>query len=146
MYQGHLHDGSSVQRHSAGGLYPFVLFGRETPRGVRWGVLTPSGQEAWPLQSYEVAAALAAEYKAASEHHPARTREPSYNNPIAPYRARAAMADTRLDDDFSAVAPFDQEMGAIDTAYCLDAPARLPMGGCSGVIGKSWVYRPGVKD
>ena len=26
MYAGHLPDGSSVQKHSAGGLYPYVIY------------------------------------------------------------------------------------------------------------------------
>lgn len=147
MYQGHLPDGSSVQRHSAGGLYPFVLFARETERGVRWGVITPGGQID-PHWSYEGAAQIAQRLKAAHEHHAPRTREPSYNNPIAPYRARAAMADARLDGDYSAEtwATADYEMGALETAYCLDAVNRLPVGGTSGVIGKSWAYRPGTKE
>ena len=42
-YQGHLPDGSSVQKHSAGSCYPYVVFGQETPEGLRYGVITPLG-------------------------------------------------------------------------------------------------------
>ena len=41
VYAGHLADGSSVQRHSAGPLYPNVLFVQETPTGRQWGVIGP---------------------------------------------------------------------------------------------------------
>ena len=44
-YQGHINDGSSVQKHSAGPLYPCVLFAQETPKGLQWGVITPQCQE-----------------------------------------------------------------------------------------------------
>lgn len=39
MYQGHSNDGSSVQNHSVGDLYPFVVYAQETPQGMRWGVV-----------------------------------------------------------------------------------------------------------
>lgn len=29
MYQGHLNDGSSVQKHSAGGLYPYIIYAKQ---------------------------------------------------------------------------------------------------------------------
>lgn len=45
MYQGHLADGSSVQKHSAGGLYPNVIFVRQLGELKVYGVLTPSGAE-----------------------------------------------------------------------------------------------------
>lgn len=41
-YQGHLPDGSSVQKHSAGSAYPFIVFGQETPKGLRFGVMGPA--------------------------------------------------------------------------------------------------------
>jgi len=40
-YQGHLADGSSVQKHSAGPLYPYVIFAQETVRGIEYGVIGP---------------------------------------------------------------------------------------------------------
>lgn len=42
MYQGHLSDGSSVQRHSAGSNYPYVV-GKQEGRLLPWFVLAPSG-------------------------------------------------------------------------------------------------------
>lgn len=39
--QGHAVDGSSVQKHSTGALYPRVIFAYETPNGMRWGVSGP---------------------------------------------------------------------------------------------------------
>lgn len=41
MYLGHLNDGSSVQRHSAGDIYPVVIYGQQTPTGVAYGLITP---------------------------------------------------------------------------------------------------------
>jgi hypothetical protein len=40
-YQGHLPDGSSVQAHSAGGLYPYVLIAQETRLGLMHGYIDP---------------------------------------------------------------------------------------------------------
>lgn len=43
-YQGHLPDGSSVQKHSAGGAYPYVLVLRDSQRpGEKfdWGLIGP---------------------------------------------------------------------------------------------------------
>jgi hypothetical protein len=54
MYQGHLPDGSGVQRHSAGGLYPFVIFAQETPSGLQYGVIDP-GQDGRLVGSYDLA-------------------------------------------------------------------------------------------
>jgi len=42
MYQGHLPDGSSIQRHSAGSHYPFIVVGRESEFGLLWGVQAPN--------------------------------------------------------------------------------------------------------
>lgn len=45
LYQGHLPDGSSIQRHSAGGLYPFVIVARDSidalDKHLMYGVLRP---------------------------------------------------------------------------------------------------------
>lgn len=41
MYQGHLSDGSSVQKHSAGPLYPFVLYIHEIEGERFWCVIGP---------------------------------------------------------------------------------------------------------
>ena len=41
MYEGHLPDGSSVQRHSAGPLYPYVIAARQHGSALEWGVTGP---------------------------------------------------------------------------------------------------------
>ncbi len=61
-YQGHLSDGSSVQKHSAGGLYPYVIFAKDTPHGLRYGVLCPNGHET-ELYPYYQAEATAERFK-----------------------------------------------------------------------------------
>lgn len=38
MYQGHSNDGSSVQNHSVGDLYPFVVYAQQQVWGMGWGV------------------------------------------------------------------------------------------------------------
>lgn len=59
---GHLPDGSSVQRHSAGGIFPGVIFAQETPEGLRYGLIHPKGLPGGQLQkSYDEAVALAEE-------------------------------------------------------------------------------------
>ena len=62
-YQGHLPDGSSVQRHSAGGLYPYVVYAREVACATVWGVMTPDGREGL-VGSYDDAVHKAEEMKA----------------------------------------------------------------------------------
>lgn len=47
QYQGHLSDGSSIQRHSAGGLYPYVIAARQSGSKLEYGVVTPGGQYIW---------------------------------------------------------------------------------------------------
>lgn len=68
-YTGHAPDGSGLQSHSIGGLYPFIIvgFGDDT-----WGVLTPSG---WTFRgcltvghAQEVAEALKRQYDARRAH------------------------------------------------------------------------------
>lgn len=39
MYQGHMNDGSSVQRHSAGDTYPFVIYAKQDGSDMNWGVV-----------------------------------------------------------------------------------------------------------
>ena len=58
-YAGHMPDGSSVQRHSAGGLYPIVLFAKETTCGRLWGVITPKRQDGYLVGSYDDTVAYA---------------------------------------------------------------------------------------
>lgn len=52
-YQGHLADGSSVQKHSAGGLYPLVVAVRDTDRGRRYELIGPGIDTALVFDSYD---------------------------------------------------------------------------------------------
>lgn len=64
-YLGHLPDGSSVQRHSAGGAYPFVVFARENDgRALLWGVLGPGIDGELTFADYDDATTVAAQLKA----------------------------------------------------------------------------------
>ena len=63
-YQGHLNDGSGVQKHSAGGLYPFVIFDQQSGERLDYGVLCPNGSEFFHLDgSYQGAVSIAEEFK-----------------------------------------------------------------------------------
>lgn len=57
--QGHLADGSSVQKHSAGGLYPCVVYAQESPTGLVYGVISPYDQDGTLAGSYDDAVVLA---------------------------------------------------------------------------------------
>jgi hypothetical protein len=71
MYEGHLNDGSSVQAHSAGPLYPYVLFAKQVGDRLLWGVITPRGDE--PIfGSYDNTADIALKMKAAYDRRMAR--------------------------------------------------------------------------
>lgn len=59
MYAGHHADGSSVQKHSAGPLYPYVIFAKQAGQVMHWGVLEPSGEESI-FKSYTGAVQFAA--------------------------------------------------------------------------------------
>lgn len=59
-YQGHLADGSSVQKHSAGGMYPCVLF----VRYGMYGIITPTDQNGKLYDSYDLAVKAGMEWKA----------------------------------------------------------------------------------
>lgn len=52
MYQGHMNDGSSVQKHSAGSVYPFVVYAQQTSWGLGWGV-QGQGYDSGPCFCYE---------------------------------------------------------------------------------------------
>lgn len=57
MYQGHLADGSSVQRHSAGPVYPFVVYGRTVAGEMHWEVQGPGVEDFIRFEhSYDAAA------------------------------------------------------------------------------------------
>lgn len=59
MYQGHLNDGSSIQKHSAGGIYPCVLYVQEREGTRYWGIITPKNQHGTLFASYDDAVAYA---------------------------------------------------------------------------------------
>lgn len=44
QYQGHHSDGSSIQKHSAGSAYPYVI-GKRERADLPWFVLAPNGEE-----------------------------------------------------------------------------------------------------
>lgn len=61
-YQGHLPDGSSVQKHSAGPLYPCVLIFRDARLGREKydvGVVTPRNQEPLWFSTFDAAVEVA---------------------------------------------------------------------------------------
>lgn len=70
VYQGHLPDGSSVQAHSAGGLYPVVLVYRDKVGGPNAdgkydvGVISPKNQDPIWFKSSDAAIAVAEAIKA----------------------------------------------------------------------------------
>lgn len=70
VYQGHLPDDSSVQAHSAGGLYPFVLVWRDKRNGpdahgkYDVGVIGPTNQDPIWCKSIDHAIAVAGALKA----------------------------------------------------------------------------------
>lgn len=70
VYQGHLPDGSSVQAHSAGGLYPVVLVYRDKVGGPNAdgkydvGVISPKNQDPIWFKSSDAAIAVSEAIKA----------------------------------------------------------------------------------
>lgn len=70
VYRGHLPDGSSVQAHSAGGLYPVVLVYRDKASGPNAdgkydvGVISPKNQGPIWFKSSDAAIAVAEAIKA----------------------------------------------------------------------------------
>ena len=66
MYQGHLPDGSSVQKHSAGGLYPYIIYAKQCGDKLRYGVMSPNGDEAL-LSTYDFAVEMALTLKNGSQ-------------------------------------------------------------------------------
>jgi hypothetical protein len=59
-YQGHLSDGSSVQKHSAGGMYPAVMYFQHG----RYGIITPDNQTGTLYDSYGAAIEAGMKWKA----------------------------------------------------------------------------------
>lgn len=60
VYQGHLADGSSVQKHSAGGMYPAVMYFQHG----QYGIITPTDQNGKLYDSYDLAIKAGMEWKA----------------------------------------------------------------------------------
>ena len=48
-YTGHVGE-DGLQGHSIGGLYPYIIYGQETPEGVRYGVMNGATGESIPAQ------------------------------------------------------------------------------------------------
>ena len=65
QYQGHLSDGSSVQKHSAGGCYPFIIFAKQDGEKLRYCVMSPDGSHI-VCPDFRFASKLAAHLKAQS--------------------------------------------------------------------------------
>jgi hypothetical protein len=63
IYQGHCADGSGVQKHSAGGIYPYIVFAKQCGPALQYGVLEPSGEESF-FPSYTGAVQFASALKA----------------------------------------------------------------------------------
>jgi hypothetical protein len=55
VYQGHLADGSSVQKHSAGRLYPCVLYVQVRDDKNTYGVITPQDQDGQLIGTFDQA-------------------------------------------------------------------------------------------
>jgi hypothetical protein len=65
QYQGHL-PGSGVQAHSAGGLYPYVIWARQVGEHVRYGFTTPAGDNSGHFPGYDAACKAALAHKEAA--------------------------------------------------------------------------------
>lgn len=61
MYEGHLADGSGIQKHSAGGLYPYVVYAQGSDV-LTYGVIVP-GQSGYIVGTYDEAVAHASALK-----------------------------------------------------------------------------------
>lgn len=62
-YQGHLSDGSSIQKHSAGGLYPYVVYAQQQGEKMRWGYIAPDGTSRLVADTYSQACDCALAHK-----------------------------------------------------------------------------------
>lgn len=64
MYQGHLPDGSSVQRHSAGPLYPYVVVCRDSADGLVYSLIGPGIPDELPCSSFDAIDGIVAKLRA----------------------------------------------------------------------------------
>ena len=71
--RGHL-PGSGVQAHSAGGLYPFILYAQQSGEQIIHGYQAP-GQHGILVGTYDQAAAAALKAKTAQQEHNRRQAE-----------------------------------------------------------------------
>jgi len=62
-YQGHHSDGSSIQKHSAGGIYPCIVYAQETATGLQYGLITPFDQIGIIYGTYDNAVSAACKIK-----------------------------------------------------------------------------------
>lgn len=74
-YQGHLADGSSVQKHSAGPVYPYVVYGRTINGEMHWEVLGPGVEDFIRFEKSYQAAACANNLKMAYDSLEQWTRQ-----------------------------------------------------------------------
>ena len=63
MYEGHMPDGSSIQRHSAGGLYPYVIYAQQCGPVLRWGFIAPDGRSYLVADTYGEACDQAVQHR-----------------------------------------------------------------------------------
>lgn len=100
-YQGHLADGSSVQKHSAGPVYPFIVFNREgdDETGIRWCVMGPGIEGELQFASSLAAFSAAQRCKTVTENEDAwafeveQLRYVAQQKQAAMTAAAAALAD-----------------------------------------------------
>jgi hypothetical protein len=55
-----MNDGSSIQNHSVGPLFPYVIYAKQCGEALKWGVLSPNGDEQLFIR-HETAVAAAQE-------------------------------------------------------------------------------------
>ena len=92
--RGHL-PGSGVQAHSAGGLYPFILYAQQSGEQIIHGYQAP-GQDGILVGSYDQAAAAALKVKTAQSEH--RRRQAQLNAYQASRQAVIAVRRLPADD------------------------------------------------
>ena len=62
-YTGHGASTGGLQGHSVGDLMPFIVYAKETPEGLRWGVMDSKWFDTGPVHTRESAHAVAAALK-----------------------------------------------------------------------------------
>lgn len=126
-YQGHLPDGSSIQRHSAGTHYPFIV-GKQEGQLRPWFVMDPSGQiidrqvECWV--AYENAEAMAESRRQNQARKAAMTQR--YTGTLAQQTIQARAAEAAfIRPDCGEAGHAD---GACGNAQCLPSyrPPQYP--------------------